>query len=82
MPARFISNLPIALLGGALAACSLLFGPAVVQWFVLGVGWAVVAITLLAFATRGRAAEAIAARDARVPTELRQPTPARPDIAA
>lgn len=54
MPARFASNLLIALLGGALAACSLLFAPSVVRWMGLGVGCAAVVITLAGFAVRGR----------------------------
>jgi hypothetical protein len=144
MPARFASNLSIALLGGVLVSCALVFAPAVVQWLALGVGGAAAVITLAAFATRGRgpaqrlldamiaplagwtiiaattytgatqrwmsfsagaalcalavsgliahevaierdlrgAREALAAREVRGATELRQPVPARPDVAA
>lgn len=144
MGARFTSNLLIAVLGGALAACSLVFSPGVVRWMALGAGCAAVVITLAGFAARGRGAmqrsldvfvvatgawtivascayagstlrwlsfsagaalgllavsgliaheavterelrlaiEAWEARERRAPTELRQPVPARPDVAA
>jgi hypothetical protein len=148
MPSRFSSNLLLAIVGGAVAACSLLFAPAVVRWLALGAGCAAVAITLLAFAIRGRglaqrlldapvvalgawtivaattftgatqrwtsfanaaalcalavvgliahevaierdlqhdtdaASRAVAAREQRGRTDLRQPVPSRPDVAA
>jgi hypothetical protein len=144
MGARFTSNLLLAVLGGALATFSLVFGPGVTRWVALGTGCAAVVITLAGFATRGRgpgqrsldvivvalgawtivascaftvhtlrwlsfsegaalallgvsglishqvlvarelrlAVAAWEARDARAPTELHQPVPARPDVAA